>query len=149
VPADDLLALDAAAVRIGDRWALLLVAALLAGPRRFGELQGDLDGVAPNVLARRLRDLESLGLVVSSPYSTRPLRLAYALTAAGEALAGALRLLAQWGADHAPPPRSDHPHHDAEPLHHAACGTAVEARWWCPTCERLVEADEASDVRWA
>lgn len=144
MPADDLQALDAAAARVGDRWALLLVAALLDGPRRFGELQGDLAGVAPNVLTRRLRDLEAGGLVVATPYSTRPLRLSYGLTAAGNALAGALRLLAQWGAEHPGPVGGD-----AEPLHHVTCGSAVEARWWCPTCERTVEADEASDVRWA
>jgi DNA-binding HxlR family transcriptional regulator len=145
VPDDDLRALDAAAARVGDRWALLLVAALLPGPRRFGELQADLDGVAPNVLARRLRDLEAGGLVHSTPYSTRPLRLAYGLTAAGSALAGALRLLAQWGAEHPGPAGTGR----SEPLHHVACGSAVEARWWCPTCERLVEPDDTSDVRWA
>ncbi|MCA1690784.1 MAG: winged helix-turn-helix transcriptional regulator [Actinobacteria bacterium] len=35
--------------RVGDRWALLLVHALLSGPRRFNDLQEDLDGIAPNV----------------------------------------------------------------------------------------------------
>jgi DNA-binding HxlR family transcriptional regulator len=144
----DLPALDAAAARIGDRWALLLVAALLPGPRRFGELQAELRGVAPNVLAKRLRSLEADGLVVATPYSTRPLRVAYALTASGSALADALRLLAQWGAAH---PGTHRPLVDAEqePLHHAACGTAVEARWWCPTCERLVDDTDTSEIRWA
>jgi DNA-binding HxlR family transcriptional regulator len=145
----DLPALDAAALRIGDRWALLLVAALLEGPRRFGELEADLAGVAPNVLAKRLRSLESDGLVVATPYSRRPLRLAYGLTASGRALADTLRLLAQWGADHSTATATSAAGHRHEPLHHAACGTAVEARWWCPTCEALVEPDDASDVRWA
>jgi len=144
----DLPALDAAAARIGDRWALLLVAALLGGPRRFGELQVELRGVAPNVLAKRLRTLEADGLVVATPYSTRPPRVAYGLTAAGSALADALRVLAQWGAEH-PGRGSTAPVADAQPLHHAACGTAVEARWWCPTCELLVEEDDTSEIRWA
>ena len=144
----DLPDLDAAAGRIGDRWALLLVAALLGGPRRFGELQAELAGVAPNVLAKRLRALEADGLVVATPYSTRPLRVAYGLTAAGSALADALRLLAQWGADHPGRRGAGTTSPSSEPLHHAACGTAVEARWWCPTCEELVEADGVSDVRW-
>lgn len=146
VPAD-LPALDSAAARIGDRWALLLVAALLDGPRRFGELEGDLSGVASNVLAKRLRSLEADGLVVATPYSTRPVRLAYGLTAAGADLADALRLLAQWGSEHPLAGAAATP--ASEPLHHAACGTAVEARWWCPTCERLVEPADASDLRWA
>lgn len=143
----DLPALDAAAARIGDRWALLLVAALLDGPRRFGELQADLAGVAPNVLAKRLRALEAEGLVVATPYTRRPVRVAYGLTAAGTALTDALRLLAQWGAQH--PAASSTPTTAVEPLHHSACGTVVEARWWCPTCERLVEPKDASDLRWA
>lgn len=147
--AANLRALDAAAARVGDRWALLLVAALLAGPRRFGELQDDLQGVAPNVLARRLRDLEAEGLVVAMPYSTRPLRLSYALTDAGAALADALRLLGQWGAEHpgrraARASGTDEP----EPLHHRACGTVVEVRWWCSTCEQQVEPGDITDLRW-
>ena len=116
--------------RVGDRWALLLVNALLTGPRRFNDLQQDLGGIAPNVLTQRLRHLERQGVVVATPYSQRPYRVVYELTAAGHELAGALRLLAQWGAG-----RSD----DAEPLRHPTCGTALEARWWCPTCDRVVE----------
>jgi DNA-binding HxlR family transcriptional regulator len=146
VPAD-LTALDTAAARVGDRWALLLVAALLDGPRRFGELEADLPGVAPNVLAKRLRTLSAEGLVVATPYSTRPLRVAYGLTATGADLADALRLLTQWGAEH--PGTGGGAAAASESLHHAACGTSVEVRWFCPTCDRLVEPDDASDLRWA
>ena len=151
VAAADLAALDAAVARVGDRWTLLLVAALLEGPRRFGELQDALPTLAPNVLIKRLRHLEAEGLVVGAPYSRRPVRVAYRLTEDGTSLAGALRLLSQWGSDHGhttgPPGGAAD---DAVPLHHAACGTPVEARWWCPTCARLVDPpDELSEVRWA
>jgi DNA-binding HxlR family transcriptional regulator len=139
--AADLPALDAAAARVGDRWTLLLVATLLDGSARFGELQDALPGLAPNILIKRLRTLEHEGLVVAEPYSRRPVRLAYRLTERGAALADALRLLTQWGAEQSPAA----PH---APLHHGACGTPVEARWWCPTCARLVDDDEASDLRW-
>ena len=114
--------------RVGDRWALLLVNTLLAGPRRFNDLVEDLGGIAPNVLTQRLRHLEREGVVVATPYSQRPLRVVYELTAAGHELAGALRLLAQWGAGAG-----------GEPLRHPACGTALDARWWCPTCDRVVD----------
>ena len=40
-----------ALARVGDRWTLLVVAALLEGPKRFNELQDELDGIAPNVLS--------------------------------------------------------------------------------------------------
>jgi DNA-binding HxlR family transcriptional regulator len=123
-----------ALARVGDRWTLLVVAALLDGERRFNELQEELDGIAPNVLSARLKLLAEQALIVSRPYSERPPRFVYELTESGRELAGALRLLADWGA------RSG----AGEPLRHAACGTALEARWWCPSCEQGVD-DDAED----
>jgi DNA-binding HxlR family transcriptional regulator len=124
-----------ALARVGDRWTLLVVAALLEGEKRFGELQEELDGIAPNVLSGRLKLLGEQALVVARPYSERPPRFVYELTESGRELAGALRLLADWGA------RAGS---QAEPLRHAACGTALEARWWCPSCEQVVD-DDAED----
>ena len=139
--ASPVTALDAALHRVGDRWSLLLVEALLPGPRRFGELLEGLDGLAPNILSARLKALEAEGILAARPYSQRPYRVAYVLTARGAELAGALRLLAHWGAQ-----RSASRARAATPLHHATCGTAVEARWWCPTCDRVVADDEAPDL---
>ncbi len=51
-------ALAAALERVGDRWSLLVVDALLGGPRRYGDLQEGLPGIATNLLADRLRHLE-------------------------------------------------------------------------------------------
>ena len=79
----------------------MLIAALLDGPRRFGELQEEVQGIAPNVLTQRLRQLERNALVVARPYSERPPRFVYELSAAGRELAGVLRLLAGWGARNA------------------------------------------------
>ena len=130
-------ALAAALDRVGDRWAFLVVHALLGGARRFGELQHDVAGIAPNILSARLKHLERVGLVVARPYSRRPPRSTYELTAAGAELAGTLVLLASWGA-------AQGGDEAAEALVHAACGTHVDARWWCPTCARDVDlaADE-------
>jgi len=130
--------LAAALERVGDRWSLLLVEALLPGPRRFNELGEAVTGIAPNILADRLRRLESERIVSATPYSQRPPRFAYALTDEGQELAGALRLLADWGSRVS---------RESEPLRHAACGTPVEARWYCPTCDRPVEGQEAEQVR--
>ena len=130
--------LAAALQRVGDRWSLLLVEALLPGPRRFNELGEAVTGIAPNILADRLRRLESERIVSATPYSERPPRFAYALTDEGQELAGALRLLADWGSRVS---------RESEPLRHAACGTPVEARWYCPTCDRPVEGREAEQVR--
>ncbi|CAN5168575.1 hypothetical protein BH20ACT8_BH20ACT8_20930 [soil metagenome] len=130
--------LAAAAARVGDRWSLLLVDALLDGPQRFNDLSQRVVGIAPNILSGRLKQLEADGLVVATRYRARPPRYAYDLTAAGRDLAGALRLLAEWGAGHA----------SAEPVRHQACGTPAELRWYCPTCARAVDEAEASDLRW-
>src|SRR5258706_13183375 len=57
---------------IGDRWTLQVVAGLLDGPQRFGELAESLDGIAPNILTSRVRPLEGDGLVGAAPYTHRP-----------------------------------------------------------------------------
>jgi DNA-binding HxlR family transcriptional regulator len=125
-----------ALARVGDRWTLLTIAALLEQPLRFNELQQQLGGIAPNVLSARLKALAENALVVAQPYSDRPPRFVYELSDSGRELAGALRLLSDWGARSAG---------GAEPLRHAACGTSLEARWWCPTCEETVDDLDASD----
>jgi DNA-binding HxlR family transcriptional regulator len=129
--------LDRALSRVGDRWTLLLVEALLDGPMRYGELADAVTGIAPNILAARLKRLEQDGLVTATPYSERPLRHRYALTADGRALAEALTVLAAWAArvEGLPAPR-----------YHATCGTALESRPWCPTCSRAVDDAEADDL---
>lgn len=128
-------ALEVALDRIGDRWSFLIVDALMSGPLRFTDLQQRLPGIAPNVLTGRLRRLEQDRILLGEAYSARPPRLAYELTADGRELAGALRLLADWGGRRAP---------EGTMLRHAVCGTPVEARWYCPTCARPVPESEAS-----
>jgi DNA-binding HxlR family transcriptional regulator len=130
--------LAAALERVGDRWSLLLIEALLDGPRRFGELSEAVEGIAPNILSERLKRLEGERIVRATPYSERPPRFTYALTDEGLELAGVLRLLADWGSR-----GSAH----AEPMRHALCGTPVEARLWCPTCARSVDEPETDELR--
>jgi DNA-binding HxlR family transcriptional regulator len=130
--------LAAALERVGDRWSLQIVDALIERPLRFGELAETLPGIAPNVLADRLRRLGRAGLVTSRAYQRRPVRLEYALSETGHALADALALLAGWGAalEGADP---------AAPAHET-CGTPLELTWWCPTCERPVARDETDEL---
>ena len=138
-PRSDPSPLADALARVGDRWTLLVVGALIDGPRRFGDLQEAVPGIAPNILSQRLRHLEREALAVARPYSERPPRMVYELSAAGRELAGALRLLADWGARNS---------EAAEPARHGACGTPLEVRWYCPTCERTVDEDEADELEY-
>jgi DNA-binding HxlR family transcriptional regulator len=124
---------------VGDRWTLQIVAGLLDGPKRFGELTDALPAIAPNVLTARLRQLERERLVTATPYSRRPFRLNYALTEAGRELQGALSLLSAWGAGQTG---------DSEAPTHTPCGTRLEARLYCPTCEQA-DDPEAAVLHWA
>jgi DNA-binding HxlR family transcriptional regulator len=137
VPAGPLAPLAEALEAVGDRWSLLIVAALLDGPLRNTELQQQLPGIAPNILSQRLRALEHQGLLVASPYSQHSRRFLYELTEPGHALAGALRMLGDWGARRGGGA--------ADPPRHAACGTPVEVQWWCAACETPAHPEDAGD----
>ena len=132
--------LERALAVVGDRWTLAVVDALRDGRARFGALATAVPGIASNILARRLVDLERAGLVTKQPYSSRPPRFAYSLTEAGHDLAVVLASLNSWGARFAN--TGDAPHHDA-------CGSDLEWHPWCPTCERVVGDDEAGELSWA
>jgi DNA-binding HxlR family transcriptional regulator len=84
---------------VGDRWNLLIVRELLISRRlRFTDLQRGLPGVAPNLLAQRLRALESHDVLrreTASPPATGTL---YVLTDRGMQLEGVVRELLRWGA---------------------------------------------------
>lgn len=147
-PAAQPSALDVALQRVGDRWSLLLVEALLEGPLRFNDLATALPGIAPNILTSRLRSLERGGVVIARRYSERPARLAYALTGDGQELAGVLRLLAAWGSAGGGGPDGGHAG-SVEGVRHVDCGSLLEARWYCPTCSVAVGDDEASSLRYA
>ena len=131
--------LDGAVSRIGDRWSLRIVAALLEGERTFSELEAQVEGIAPNVLTSRLRALTGEAVVTAVPYQHRPVRMRYALTEEGARLAGAVVALAEWGALREGRPGG---------MTHSSCGTVVQTRPWCPTCDRAVAGDEVSADMW-
>ena len=121
--------------RVGDRWALLLVHALLDGPRRFNDLRTTCAGIAPNVLTQRLRHLEREGVVVARPYSAAP---------APVRLRAHRRRAGSWPAPSGCWPsgaRAGPRRRRRAPSATQACGTAMEARWYCPTCARRVDED--------
>ena len=88
-------------------------------------------------MSGRLKRLERDALIVTRPYCDRPPRAAYQLTAEGTDLAGALRLLAAWAARHTGAPQTPR---------HTACGTPLQARWYCPTCDHLADHEPDADA---
>ncbi|MFJ2115395.1 MULTISPECIES: winged helix-turn-helix transcriptional regulator [unclassified Streptomyces] len=86
-------ALDA----VGDRWTLLIVRELLAGPRRYTDLHADLPGVSTDVLASRLKDMERDELTTRRKLPPPAAAFVYELTGRGRALLPVLVALAEWG----------------------------------------------------
>ncbi|MFF5722078.1 winged helix-turn-helix transcriptional regulator [[Kitasatospora] papulosa] len=82
---------------VGDRWTLLIVRELLAGPRRYTDLHADLPGVSTDVLASRLRDMEQGGLAVRRRLPPPAAASVYELTEHGRGLLPVLTALARWG----------------------------------------------------
>ena len=117
---------------VGDPWTLLILRDAFAGVRRFEQWQENL-GVARNVLAARLKTLVSHGVLERRPYSERPPRFEYVLTAKGRDLSDVLLTMAAWGDRHvygAP----------GGPVcyTHRACGQPFTAKLVCEACAEPV-----------
>ncbi|GGX22680.1 transcriptional regulator [Streptomyces malachitofuscus] len=82
---------------VGDRWTLLIVRELLAGPRRYTDLHADLPGVSTDVLASRLKDMERDGLTTRRRLPPPGAAYVYELTPRGAALLPVLQALGTWG----------------------------------------------------
>src|SRR5256885_16808506 len=80
---------------VGDRWSLLIVRELLVGPMRYGELVASLGGIATNLLADRLRSLESAGVIERRLGQTSG--AVYALTPGGRELPERVEPPIGWG----------------------------------------------------
>jgi DNA-binding HxlR family transcriptional regulator len=75
---------------VGERWTLLIVRELLLGPRRYGALLKNLQGMGTNLLASRLKDMEDRGLIEKDGSD-------YRLTAHGQALESVVQPLVRFG----------------------------------------------------
>ncbi|MGH3115532.1 MAG: winged helix-turn-helix transcriptional regulator [Streptomyces sp.] len=82
---------------VGDRWTLLIVRELLAGPRRYTDLHADLPGISTDVLAARLKDLEREELASRHRLPPPAPAVVYELTPQGQQLLPVLTALAEWG----------------------------------------------------
>jgi DNA-binding HxlR family transcriptional regulator len=82
---------------IGDRWTLLLVRELLLGPKRYGDLLAATPGIGTNLLADRLREMESAGLVERVTLPPPAGSTVYQLTESGAGLEPVLMALGRWG----------------------------------------------------
>ena len=84
---------------MGDKWTLLIVRDLVAGPRRFVELQRVLPGISTEQLRSRLNRMVADGLLTRQRYREVPPRVDYELTERARQLMPVVGALARWGFD--------------------------------------------------
>lgn len=85
---------------LGERWTLLILRELVGGPRRYSDLRAELPGIATNLLADRLRDLEDAGLIERAELPPPAARTVYSLSEAGwRKVPPVLRAIASFGLD--------------------------------------------------
>lgn len=89
-PVTDILA------RVGDKWSVMIVMLLAAGPRRFNEMRRAINGISQRMLTLTLRGLERDGLVTRTVFPTIPPRVDYELTELGQSLRKPIEALGEW-----------------------------------------------------
>ena len=82
--------------RIGDKWSVIVICRLDAGPLRFNALRRATGGITQRMLSATVRHLERDGLVVRTVYPTVPPQVEYALTDSGRTLHAVLARLVDW-----------------------------------------------------
>jgi DNA-binding HxlR family transcriptional regulator len=116
---------------VGERWSLLVLREVFLGVRRFADIRANT-GAPRDVLTRRLRSLESAGILERRPYQDRPPRFEYRLTPTGRDLEPVLIGLREWGIRHLPDP-------PPTPRFRHTCGADVETRIVCAACGEPLE----------
>jgi DNA-binding HxlR family transcriptional regulator len=87
---------------LGDKWTLLVIRDLVLGKRRYQEFTSSPERIASNILADRLKKLETAGLIARQAYQQSPVRYEYLLTEKGEGLKPVLEAIIVWGKKHYP-----------------------------------------------
>ena len=88
---------------VGERWTILIIRELMAGPRRFTDIVDGLPGISTNLLSERLKSLEQQGMLNRRLLPPPAGSTVYELTALGQALETTLLELGKWGSQFVPP----------------------------------------------
>jgi DNA-binding HxlR family transcriptional regulator len=88
--------------RLGDKWTILVVAALSRGSMRYSEIRRQVDGISQRMLTLTLKGLEQDGLVKRTMFPTIPPRVDYELTELGRKLMVVLQGLYDFAVQHRP-----------------------------------------------
>ena len=97
---EDCRAISSVLARVGDKWSVLIIVLLGAGPTRFSQIKRLVGGISQRMLTLTLRGLERDGLVRRTQYPTIPPRVEYELTPLGRSLWDAVEPLGAWARGH-------------------------------------------------
>jgi DNA-binding HxlR family transcriptional regulator len=81
---------------IGGRWTGAIIRVLMSGVYRFSDIAAAIPGLSDRMLAERLRELESEGIVTRTVLPEMPVRIEYRLTDKGRALSGVIEAIVEW-----------------------------------------------------
>lgn len=128
--------IDAAMKVLGEKWAMLALREITFGARRFDEIVFNT-GATRNILATRLKSLETAGVITKVQYETNPARYEYKLSEAGEQLFTILHSIRDWGDRYV---RTD-PENVAVFRH--SCGEVLRPETHCAACGEVLDSDSA------
>lgn len=117
---------------VGERWTLLIVRELLAGQRRYSDIQAALPGIGTSLLAERLKHLEREGVITRSYLPPPAASTVYELTEDGRDLGEALMPLIRWGARRLGRPKR---------------GESINVAWMVRFMEAMTDARLSEGVR--
>lgn len=116
---------------VGDRWTMLVLRELFFAPKRFTDLEARLEGIAPNLLSRRLKELEARGLVTRRKLPPPAAATVYEATPQARGLQVAMLELSKWGLQFLGP-------YDGE--------DKFSIEWLAPMLEEMADRDAACGV---
>lgn len=85
---------------LGGKWKLPLILCIVQSSKRFNEIQHEVNGISPKVLAQELKDLELNDFIRRNVYATTPVTIIYEATAYSHSLKNVLKELSAWGENH-------------------------------------------------
>lgn len=85
---------------LNGKWKLPLIVALSGGPKRFKDIQRDLENITPKILSKELKELELNGFVERKVFNTTPVTVTYELTPYSRSLDKITNELRDWGLQH-------------------------------------------------
>lgn len=85
---------------LNGKWKLALILSLAQSSKRFNEIQHEIAGISPKVLAKELKDLELNDFIKRKVYPTTPVTVIYEATGYSRTLKNVMAELSAWGAQH-------------------------------------------------